>query len=51
MFESTGGGGTPFTRSAASGGKLLISNLDYGVSDADIKVGRIDACTGDWFVS
>lgn len=39
MFESTGGGGGPFTRSATTSGKLLISNLDYGVTDADIKVG------------
>lgn len=51
MFESAGGGGTPFNRSASSGGKLLVSNLDYGVSDADIKVGvywtDVNACVGD----
>ena len=33
-FNAAGGGGGRFTSSS----KLLISNLDYGVSNADIKV-------------
>ena len=46
MFQPTRGrGGGPLTR-RGPGVKLMISNLDYGVSTADIKV--VCLCVGAW---
>merc|ERR1719393_717516 len=36
MFSGGGGGGMRHTGLSTSSGKLIISNLDFGVSDSDI---------------
>ena len=40
MFQGSGGGPRPLAAAVASSGpvKVNVSNLDYGVSDSDIKV-------------
>ena len=40
MFQSGGGVFTSPRGKQGGGSKLMISNLDYGVSDADLKVRR-----------
>ena len=40
MYEGGGGRGDVRRRSGQETTKLMISNLDFGVTDADVKVGE-----------